>query len=238
MNQPSDYHHLQNAHEITGAAVVIDVCRAFTTAAYAFAAGAQRILLVGEVQQALDLHEQLPGSLIMGEMDGLPIPGFHLWNSPSQIRELYHSTGLTGKTLIQRTSAGTQGMVRAVQAQAVLACSFAVAGATARYLTRQPLPVRYVITGYHNDNHGVEDAACADYISALLRMEQPNPADYLHWVTQPHGDMPDAPWPSNLKAIYEADLELCKQVDAFDFVMIASRQPSTGLLELIPHPVK
>ena len=40
---------LQNCHTATGTVVVIDVLRAFTTAAYAFDAGADDITLVSTV---------------------------------------------------------------------------------------------------------------------------------------------------------------------------------------------
>ena len=38
--------------EVTGAVVVVDVIRAFTTAAYAFAAGADHIFLVDTLDEA------------------------------------------------------------------------------------------------------------------------------------------------------------------------------------------
>ena len=41
---------------------VIDVLRAFTTAAFAFAAGVREIVLVGAVEEALALRERLPGA--------------------------------------------------------------------------------------------------------------------------------------------------------------------------------
>ena len=51
---------LATCSEATGTVVAIDVIRAFTTAAFAFAAGAQDILLVGEVQEALALRQRFP----------------------------------------------------------------------------------------------------------------------------------------------------------------------------------
>jgi phosphosulfolactate phosphohydrolase-like enzyme len=49
--------------EVKGVVVAIDVLRAFTTAAYAFGAGATSILLVGTVAEALDLARSIPGAL-------------------------------------------------------------------------------------------------------------------------------------------------------------------------------
>ena len=51
----------RDANEATGAALVIDVFRAFTTAAIAFDRGAQRITLVAEVEEALEIRTKQPG---------------------------------------------------------------------------------------------------------------------------------------------------------------------------------
>jgi len=57
---------------ITGPVVVIDVLRAFTTAAYTFAAGAEAIHLVAEVADALAFKDQHRGALaISGDDDRL-----------------------------------------------------------------------------------------------------------------------------------------------------------------------
>jgi hypothetical protein len=55
---------LETCHLSGGLVVVIDVLRAFTTAAYLFDAGVPEILLVGEVEEALMLREQMPDGLI------------------------------------------------------------------------------------------------------------------------------------------------------------------------------
>jgi 2-phosphosulfolactate phosphatase len=55
--------------QATGTVVVIDVIRAFTTAAFAFAAGAVDITFASTVQDALALREHTPGALVMG-VDG------------------------------------------------------------------------------------------------------------------------------------------------------------------------
>ena len=61
--------------DATGAVIASDVLRAFTTAAFAFAAGARDILLVSTVAEALALRARFPGSFVMGEVDGLPVAG-------------------------------------------------------------------------------------------------------------------------------------------------------------------
>jgi len=65
--------------------VIIDVFRAFTTAAFCIAAGARAIVLVGDHEQALALKAADPTLFLTGEIGGKPIPGFDLGNSPSLI---------------------------------------------------------------------------------------------------------------------------------------------------------
>jgi 2-phosphosulfolactate phosphatase len=64
---------LANCHLAIGAVVVIDVIRAFTTAAYALAGGLQEILLAGSVEEAFHLRRRFPDALIMGEVNGLKV---------------------------------------------------------------------------------------------------------------------------------------------------------------------
>ena len=68
-----------------GSVVVVDVLRAFTTAAYAFAAGARHVYLVGTVAEALEFKAANPGTLAMGEEHGRRPDGFDFANSPAQV---------------------------------------------------------------------------------------------------------------------------------------------------------
>jgi 2-phosphosulfolactate phosphatase len=213
--------------EATGAVVVIDVLRAFTTAAFAFAAGAREIVLASGVDEALALRERLTGALVMGEVDGLPVAGFDFSNSPAD----FVGRDLRGKRLIQRTSAGTQGVVRSLKADLLLAGSFVVAGATARFLrSRAPECATFVVTGIYPDRDGDEDAACADYLGALLRGGAPDPAPYLRRVRE---SVPGRIFADPARPEFPSeDLEYCANVDRFDFAMLVERRD--GLLVMRP----
>src|ERR1700741_4710264 len=121
---------IEGASRATGAVAVIDVFRAFTPAAVAFARGAREIIMVGTVAEALALRERGLGQVCMGEVGGRAPPGFDFGNSPFELSQVH----LAGKTIIQRTGAGTQGLVAAKQAERLYAASLATAGATARAL--------------------------------------------------------------------------------------------------------
>lgn len=215
-----EYVTLDSVPSATGTVVVIDVCRAFTTAAFAFAAGAERILLAATVEEALAMRAEIPGALAMGEVNGLPVPGFDLWNSPTQFAKL----DLTGRTLIQRTTAGTQGVIRARKAERLLATSFVVAGGTARAISAQnPERVTFVLTGVHKEDPqaGREDEACADYIAALLGGGARDIQRFLAWAEVKEGQFEGPP---DLARQFDADIALCATIDRFPFALEVERQ--------------
>src|SRR5262245_24348449 len=121
---------LEGAERATGSVVIIDVFRAFTTAAVVLANGASRIVMVRTVEEALALREAGIGQICMGEVQGRSPHGFDFGNSPFEVSTVdFH-----GKTIIQRTSAGTQGIVAASRAVRLYAASFVTADATVRAL--------------------------------------------------------------------------------------------------------
>jgi 2-phosphosulfolactate phosphatase len=173
------YLSLAESHLACGTVIVIDVLRAFTTAAYAFNAGAEKIYAVGSVSDAFHYKESLLGALIMGEVNGYKPVGFDFDNSPLTLTKV----NLGGKILIQRTSAGTQGLVHAVNAKELLAASFVVAKSTAEFIKRtDPDLISFIITGDSSGRDGDEDLACAEYIQALVDGEAVNPLIYTERV--------------------------------------------------------
>jgi 2-phosphosulfolactate phosphatase len=208
------YYSLANAHLAGGVVVVIDVLRAFTTAAYALANGAMKIYPVKSVEEAMMLKSCIPGSLVMGEVDGFKPDGFDFNNSPDEIRK----ADLNGRILIQRTSAGTQGVVCAENANQSFAVSFVVARATAMKLRLlNPDLVSFIVTGESQGRDGDEDRACGEYIEALYKGKSPKPAEYVSRVET----STVASLFLNGKAEYlkRKDIELSKQVDQFDFYL-------------------
>jgi len=219
---------LETCHKVVGTVVVIDVLRAFTTAAYAFAAGASEISLVSTVEQAFTLKQRFPDILLMGEDRGLPIDGFDYGNSPTP----FLTENLTGKRIIQRTSAGTQGVVGSINAEILLASSLCCANATAKYIQSCATKVvTFVITGNWSADHGEEDRACADYIEGLLTREKIDQSVIVKRVREsaaarkfldPNND--DFPLP---------DLEHALAIDITDFAMVSERAGDELLLKSV-----
>ncbi len=217
------YTNLETCHEATGAIIVIDVIRAFTNAAYAFARGATEIYPVSTVEEALQLKAAIPNSLVCGEVGGIPPEGFDFGNSPTQTNIL----DLGECVIVQRTGAGTQGIVRSVNADTLLAASLVVANATVTYIRKLGIDVvTFVITGQVGNGRGDEDLACAEYLEALLKSQQPDPAPFVDRVYNSY----DARLHLNpyFPEFPASDLDLCTNVDAFDFAMpvtIENRRP-------------
>lgn len=219
---------LQTCAEATGVVVVIDVIRAFTTAAFAFAAGAETITLVSTVEEALELRKQDPNALAMGEVRGLRPAEFDFGNSPFALI----GVDLTSRHLIQRTSTGTQGAVRSKKADKLLASSFCCAQATVEYInTLSPEKVTFVAAGLGPDDRGEEDVACAEYLEALLKGGKSDPEEYVKRVRECRTSQRIFADPSKPEFRWE-DIECCVDVDRFDFAMVIEH--SNGLFVMKP----
>ena len=142
--------------------VVIDVFRAFSVAAYAFAKGARTIIPVAEIDAAVGLKALYPDALLIGERHARPLPGFDCGNSPTELSRL----DLRGRTLIHTTHAGTQGLTNATQADEVITGALVNAGAVIRYIqSRKPERVTIVRMGQDARENCDEDDLCAEILT-------------------------------------------------------------------------
>lgn len=195
----------------SGLCVVIDVLRAFTTAAFAFGSGVNEIFLVSSKEEAFQKYLDDSSLILMGEQEGRPIEGFHFGNSPCDIQQAI----LSGRRVVQRTSAGTQGVVGCRHASHLLIASFVVAEATLkRILALNPSIVSFIVTGVQN---GDEDLALAEYLQSKLSNQKVSVNAFLDRVrASPEGKVfADLEIPE----FSQDDLELALQVDRFPFAM-------------------
>src|SRR4029077_16729125 len=107
--------------------------------------GATRIIMVSSVEEALALRDAGIGQICMGEVRGRAPEQFDFGNSPFEIGGVDFSS----KTIIQRTSAGTQGVVAAAtRADRLYAASLFTADATVRaMLAGKPEQISIVAMG-------------------------------------------------------------------------------------------
>jgi 2-phosphosulfolactate phosphatase len=222
------YTNLETCHAATGVVVVIDVIRAFTNAAFAFSRGAKEIHPVSSVEEALAFKAQTPNSLACGEVGGLPPEGFDFGNSPTHTKEL----DLSGKIIVQRTGAGTQGIIRSVKAETMLAASLVVTSATVNYIRKlMPEEVTFVVTGQMEAGRGDEDLACADYFAALLSGGKPDPATFIERVVRSR----DASFhfDPNRPEFPLSDIDLCTSIDKFNFAMPVTRENGQPVMRAV-----
>lgn len=214
----------KNFASSNGLVVVIDVLRAFTTAAFAFANEASKILAVKTVEEAFLLHKRFPNSLLMGEVGGARIEGFHFGNSPHEVSLV----NLAGKTLIQRTSSGTQGVVLAASAKHILVSSFVVAEATLqRIQSLSCKDITFLVTG---ETNGDEDLALADYLEERLLGNAPSLTPYLERVKS--APCAHRLFQNNIAEYPHQDLAAALKVDLFPFSMEVTKDD--GLFVIKP----
>jgi 2-phosphosulfolactate phosphatase len=213
--------------EAPSVAVVIDVMRAFTVAAWAFARGAERVVLAGTLDEALALKARHPDWVTL--KDGPPAPGFDAVNSPGMLQ----SADLGGQTVVQKTTYGTAGALAAREASLVLCASFVVAGATARLLqARASGSVTFVVTG--EDGQADEDLACAQYIARRAVGAATDASAFLRRAALSRGAArlaEDAR--RGFQGVHADDSALCLELDRFPFAMVAASEDS--LMVLRPH---
>jgi 2-phosphosulfolactate phosphatase len=213
---------LEGAQAARGVAVIIDVFRAFTCAPLLFSLGIQKSILVSTPEEAFALKEKNSKLVLIGEVGGIPIEGFDLGNSPSEILKK-GETFFKGKTVVQRTSSGVQGVLTALQvADEVLPASYSLAQSTARYiLAKQPPRVSLVAMGWAMKHIAPEDEWCARYISYLLGVNDYDHNDalleiLLNQTTQKFFDPEKPHFPPE-------DPIMCLQLNVHNFVLRAGR---------------
>lgn len=128
-------------------AVVIDVLRATTVMVHAMVAGTRSIVPCLEIDEARQVATSLPEgkSLLAGERQGLPIPGFQLGNSPASfIPDLCKD-----RTVVMTTTNGTRALLACLSAQRILVAAFVNLSATASVLRScaEVAPVHLVCAG-------------------------------------------------------------------------------------------
>jgi 2-phosphosulfolactate phosphatase len=219
---------IEGAKQARGLAVIIDVFRAFSTACYVVRNGAKEIIPVGDVELAYKLKEENPGCVLMGERRGEKLPGFDYGNSPTDIETIDFS----GATVIQTTSAGTQGFANARDADELISGSFVNADAIVSYIDKKaPKRVSLVCMGTWAVTPADEDRLCAEYIAERLDGRKLDKRDIYNQLKVAKTARiffdPEVKWAP------ETDFDLCLNIGLCGFVLKA-KEIENGLLALKP----
>src|SRR5215468_1298057 len=171
--------------------------------------------MVRAVDEALALREAGIGQICMGEVRGRAPDGFDFGNSPFEIS----SVDFSSQTIIQRTSAGTQGIVEAAtKADRLYAASLVTAEATVRaLLSGSPDHVSLVAMGDNGIKRTDEDELCAIHIRNRLE-GRPGDADAIRRLILAGGEVrrfhdPARPY------LHAQDADIALDVDRYDFAV-------------------
>ena len=216
---------IEGAKQAEGLTVIIDVFRAFSLECYLYDMGVKEIRPIGSIEDAFALSEKIPGSILVGERRGKKCEGFDFGNSPSTVDR----QKVMGKTIIHTTSAGTQGIVNAQNADEIITGSLVNAKAIAAYIKKKnPETVSIVSMGTRGIRTNPEDELCADYLISLLEdREMPDFEEKVAGLRTNGGEHFFDP--DNQEVFPEEDYWMCIKYDQFPFV-IRMEQDGLGFI--------
>lgn len=210
----------EGARNAKGVAVIIDVFRAFTVACYAYDSDAARIIATSDPVDSLRLKRIYSNSVLIGERNERKIEGFDLGNSPTEVLK----TSLHGKTVIQTTTAGTNGLVNAKNADVVLTGSIVNFTAISNYIRfLKPDIVSLVAMGYRAEISTEEDILCAEMLEASIKGKSLNFEKRIQDLRHTSGKRFFNP--DNIDFSPPSDFFLCTMPDRFNFVLKGTQRP-------------
>ncbi|RCW54207.1 MULTISPECIES: 2-phosphosulfolactate phosphatase [Halanaerobium] len=213
---------LEGAAEAEGLTVIIDVFRAYTTAAYLFANQAENIFIVSKIKTAKQLKKKLKNSVLIGERRGIKISEFDFNNSPYFIS----CHNFADRNIILSTSAGTKGIIAAQNAAEIITGSFVNITAVADYIkSKDPQLVSLVAMGNNGVTEAAEDNLYIDQLTRILENKKTfskaeikkrlrSPAGDRFFVEETQSEMP------------AEDFEYCLKINKFNFVIKAEKVDS------------
>ena len=207
-------------------ALVIDVLRASTTIITALSNGCDAIVPVADPQEARRRagDARNGGTLVAGERQGEPIPGFDLSNSPVE----FQSPHVRGKTVYFTTSNGTRALLAARAAEASGSAALVNVTAAAAWAVQGGRDVTIVCSGSHG-RHSLEDWTCGGLAIDRIIAAMPGAVlseaarDALATGRRYGADIGrlkhDAPWARRLIAAGRAaDVDACLRLDTTELV--------------------
>lgn len=207
---------VEGAKHAKGLTVIIDVFRAFSVACYAFDSGAVKLIITGSVEEAFALKKMHRNAVLAGERSEKRIEGFDFGNSPTELIK----SDLSGKTVILTTSAGTNGLINAREADIVITGSLVNVSATTRFIRKvNSERVTLVAMGYRAKESAEEDLLCAEIIKSLMEGKDEDFNRRISDLRTTSGKRFFRP--ENIDFSPPTDFFLCTMKDKFNFVLKA-----------------
>jgi len=219
--------------------IVIDVIRATTTLTTILERGASYVLIADTLEQAQQAAQRVPGRLLCGERNALPLPGFDYGNSPVQFSQL----DLTGRELILSTTNGTRAFFACPEQSVRLAGCFYNAEAVCAQALHDAEKRQgniAIVCAAEKGYFALDDATCAGYLA--LELQRQHPALQVHESALAATALYHTYTPPKLleycnsarsvrRAGLQEDLDFCMRVSQSSFVpQVLERDAETGLL--------
>ncbi|TRZ46214.1 2-phosphosulfolactate phosphatase [Robertkochia solimangrovi] len=203
---PSD-----DAGQIIGFTVVVDVFRAFSMSYYIDERKPEQYIIAESIEHAMALRQVYKNAVLIGERQGIMIDGFDLGNSPTEIKDL----DLRGKKVVHTTTSGTKGLLAQPEQNEVVTGSFVNLGALLTYITQKKIErVNIYCTAEEQLEYGREDYIFADYMkNRLLEL----PCDYEKTMSQLRAL--SAPYLSDRGFAPYSDFLYCMDINRFNAIL-------------------
>ena len=211
---------LKGAKKAKGLTVIVDVFRAYTTAAYLFDRQADKIFIVSKIETAKKLKKVLDDPILIGERKGIKIADFDYNNSPYFISQ--HD--FSGKEIVLSISAGTKGIIKAADADEIITGSFINIAAAARYIKNKNADIISIVA---MGNNGITEADEDDlYVQELNKLledkEILSQNEIKNRLRTPAGDRFFVE--STQTQMPKEDFEYCLKINKFNFVIKAVKK--------------
>ena len=225
---PADFEALAQTDLSGTTCVVLDILRATSSMITALANGADQILPVASIEEALAAKAEHPEALLCGERHGRKITAeqakgtdFDLGNSPRE----YTAELVAGKTLITTTTNGTRALRACVNAEHTLVASFLNLTATTDYLRTAKPSQLVIVCGGTYEEAALEDTLAAGAIAESVwdlfdECDDASQAARLLFASAPVGEtLPQAKNAQRLLSLPDLaeDVEHCLQSDRYPF---------------------
>lgn len=207
-------HMIDGAKEAKGIVVIIDVFRAFSVEVYLANNNAYRIYPVGDKDIAYQYKKVNKEAILIGERKGVKLPNFDYGNSPSEIENI----DFTGKEVVHTTSAGTQGIANAINADEIITGSLVNSKAIAKYIKdKNPENVTLVAMGIGGEADSDEDTLCAYYIKSLIEGKELDISESIKNLKKTSGAKF---FKKELNTVFpKRDFYLCTETNKFNFIL-------------------
>jgi 2-phosphosulfolactate phosphatase len=197
-------------------AVIIDVFRACTTAAYILSHNPKIYILANKSGTIERLISNFQNPLLVGKPEKGVNVAYHIPNSPTRTEEVM----VSGRYVLHRTAAGANGMMLAGSSDILLAAGFMNASATARYIKNMKnVEVIIIPMGHEGIRPSLEDNLCATYLKELIGGKKPKIDTFIPILQKGAGKYF---FSTDQYQYPEADFFRCLEIDRFNFVIKAN----------------